>query len=182
METEEEKEEDVEEDEEGDEGEEKNNREVPIKEGNMLDELIEHEDEGGDEDEEEDEEEEEEVNNEERGHVEIKKQQSQHENEAIDEVPKGEQEDGIPVSEDEQQHEEEEVQEEGSIKIEIIENPQEPTLEEQLAKANKKVYKWMASIEPQEIGRTLWEWDNVSLLKMIEMADQEIRENPQKFV
>jgi hypothetical protein len=67
--------------------------------------------------------------------------------------------------------------------IEIIEgNSREETLKRKLAKANEKVYKWMAGIEPTEIERTIGDWDKLSVLKMVEMADQEIREHPQKFV
>jgi hypothetical protein len=74
-----------------------------------------------------------------------------------------------------------------SIKIEHIknkpgENLEKETLKEKLAKATGKVYKWMAGIEPNEIGPTIEEWDKLSLLKMVEMADQEIREHPQKFI
>jgi hypothetical protein len=56
------------------------------------------------------------------------------------------------------------------------------TLEEKLQKAQEKVYKWMAGIEPQQIGPTLGEWDTVSVLKMVEMADQEVRQHPAKFI
>jgi hypothetical protein len=55
-------------------------------------------------------------------------------------------------------------------------------LKKKLAKANEKVYKWMAGIKPNEIGPTIGGWDKLSLLKMVEMADQEIREDPQKSV
>jgi hypothetical protein len=77
--------------------------------------------------------------------------------------------------------------EEGSMEdikiVEIIENSRTRAerLKEKLAKANGKVYKWMAGIEPTEIGQTIGEWDKLSLLKMVEMADQEIREHPTKF-
>jgi hypothetical protein len=89
---------------------------------------------------------------------------------------------------------------EGSMEIEIIENPlgkappataageakanppaEEEKLETKLAKATAKVYNWMAGIEPNEIGQTIGDWDKLSVLKMVEMADQEIREHPQKF-
>jgi hypothetical protein len=40
----------------------------------------------------------------------------------------------------------------------------------------------MAGIEPDEIGRAIGDWDKLSLLKMVEMADQEIRGHPQKFI
>jgi hypothetical protein len=36
----------------------------------------------------------------------------------------------------------------------------------------------MAGIEPSEIGRTISKLDKMSLLKMVEMADQETREHP----
>jgi hypothetical protein len=34
---------------------------------------------------------------------------------------------------------------------------------------------------PNEIEGTIGDWDNLLLLKMVEMADQEIREHPQKL-
>jgi phosphoribosylamine-glycine ligase len=69
------------------------------------------------------------------------------------------------------------------MEIEIIEEKaREEALAEKLAKANEKVYKWMAGIEPNEIEGTIGDWDKLSLLKMVEMADQEIRVHPQKFV
>jgi hypothetical protein len=76
---------------------------------------------------------------------------------------------------------------EGSMEVEgsqenPFENSREEPLEEKLEKANGKVYKWMAGIEPNEIGQTIGEWDKLSLLKMVEMADQECREYPEKFV
>jgi hypothetical protein len=40
----------------------------------------------------------------------------------------------------------------------------------------------MAGIEPNQIEGTIGEWDKLSLLKMVEMADQEIREHPQKSI
>jgi hypothetical protein len=61
-------------------------------------------------------------------------------------------------------------------------NSREKELKEKLAKANEKVYKWMAGIVPNEIEGTIGEWDKLSLLKMVEMADQEIREHPDKFI
>jgi hypothetical protein len=71
------------------------------------------------------------------------------------------------------------------IKIEHIEelpcsNSREETLKLKLAKANEKVYKWMAGIGPNEIEGTIGDWDKISLLKMVEMANQEIREHPEK--
>jgi hypothetical protein len=66
-----------------------------------------------------------------------------------------------------------------------VEIPREETLqalEERLAIAVAKVYKWMAGIEPNQIGPTLGAWDNSYILKMIEVADQEIREHPEKFI
>jgi hypothetical protein len=65
------------------------------------------------------------------------------------------------------------------IKI-IEENARKEILKEKLAKANEKVYKWMTGIESNEIGQTIGDWDKLSLLKMVEMANQEIRENPEK--
>jgi hypothetical protein len=53
---------------------------------------------------------------------------------------------------------------------------------EKLANANANIYKWMAGIEPTLIGPTLGDWDNASLLRMVQMADQEIRQYPAKFI
>jgi hypothetical protein len=83
---------------------------------------------------------------------------------------------------------EEVKQKEEEVKIEIIEeenplaNPKEEALEERLAKANNKVYNWMAGIEQNAIGPTIEDWDKLTLLKFVEMADQEIRENAEKFI
>jgi hypothetical protein len=62
--------------------------------------------------------------------------------------------------------------------VEIIENSRTRAerLKEKLAKVNGKVYKWMAGIGQKEIGQTIGDWDKLSLLKMVEMADHEIRE------
>jgi hypothetical protein len=97
----------------------------------------------------------------------------------------GKSEDEAIGQDDEEQQEEKKAkgEEEGSIKIESTEeNSRHKTLKRKLAKANEKVYKWMAGIEPNEIEGTIGDWDKLSLLKMVEMADQEIREHPQKFV
>jgi hypothetical protein len=94
-------------------------------------------------------------------------------------------------SEDDEEEEEPiaDEKEEKPIKIKeelegIEDNPfamsREETLKIKLENANEKVYKWMARIAPNEIGQTIGEWDKLSLLKMVEMADQEIREYPQK--
>jgi uncharacterized FlaG/YvyC family protein len=61
-------------------------------------------------------------------------------------------------------------------------DPREETLEEKLQKATAKVYKWMEGIEPNQIDATLGDWNNTSLLKVVKMADQEIREHPEKFL
>jgi hypothetical protein len=90
------------------------------------------------------------------------------------------------IKDEEQEEEDEEERQERLMEIKIIEiiegNSREETLKKKLAKANEKVYKWMAGIEPTEIGQTIGDWDKLSLLKMVEMADQEIREHPQKSV
>jgi hypothetical protein len=107
--------------------------------------------------------------------------------EEVEEVAIEEVEDGdIILMEDDEQHEE---RREDSIEIAIIEenplaNPREETLEleERLAKACKKVYDWMAGIGPNEIEQTIEGWDKSSLLKIVEMADLEIREHPEKSV
>jgi hypothetical protein len=78
----------------------------------------------------------------------------------------------------------------GSIKVEIIEanplpNSPAETVEEKLAKlaqATAKVYNWMAGIERNQIEETIGDWDKLSLLKIVEMADSEIQEHPEKFV
>jgi hypothetical protein len=93
-----------------------------------------------------------------------------------------------PMEEEEQEEEDGSIKQE--VKEEIIEgieenpfiNSREETLKIKLENANEKVYKWMAGIETNEIGRTIHEWDKLSLLKMVEMADQEIREHPEKFI
>jgi hypothetical protein len=87
----------------------------------------------------------------------------------------------IIVEEGMQQQQQEEKQG-GAMEIEIIENPAEQTLEQKLAKATRKVHKWMAGIGPNDIEGTIGEWDKLSLLKMVEMADMEIREHPQKSI
>jgi hypothetical protein len=126
-----------------------------------------------------------------------KKQQKQMEEEEEEEEDEDEEED-----EEDDQHEKEEEEGQADVQvikkkvkeeeedelmeikiIEIIEgNSREETLKRKLAKANKKVYKWMAGIEPNQIEGTIGEWDKLSLLKMVEMADQEIREHPDKFI
>jgi hypothetical protein len=60
---------------------------------------------------------------------------------------------------------------------------------EELQKANEKVdegsenvYKWMAGFRQEEIGQKLTELDNGTVLKMVEMADQQIRRNKDKSV
>jgi hypothetical protein len=60
--------------------------------------------------------------------------------------------------------------------------PREETLEEKLQKANVIAYKFMAGILPNQIGPTLEEWDTDTLLKMVQMAEQEIRQHPAKFI
>jgi hypothetical protein len=67
--------------------------------------------------------------------------------------------------------------EEGGLKNEA--NPRVETLEEMLQKAIAKVYIWMAGIEPNQIGPALEGWDNAAL---VQMADQEIRQHPEKFI
>jgi hypothetical protein len=107
-----------------------------------------------------------------------------------DETIEEEEDDDIIVIEDEVEQREEDKEEGGqSIEIETIENEnplanakREERLEVKLEEANGKVYKWMAGIGPNEIEGTIGDWDKLSLLKMVEMADQEIREHPQKFV
>jgi hypothetical protein len=112
-----------------------------------------------------------------------------------------EEEDGIIVSEDEEdiiliddEDDEIKVEPKQEVKQEVTKGktigtppaneatPKEEILEEKLQNANAKVYKWMADIEPNQIGPTLEEWDTDSLLKMVEMAEQEIRQHPAKFI
>jgi hypothetical protein len=101
----------------------------------------------------------------------------------------GECQDG-PIEEGKLEQQQQEEKRQGSMSIEKTTetplenevNPREDTLEEQLHKAIAKVYKWMAGIEPNQIGPTLEGWDNSSLLKMVEMADQEIKQHPEKFI
>jgi hypothetical protein len=62
-------------------------------------------------------------------------------------------------------------------------NPTEKTLKEMLHEADAKVYyKWMARFEPNQIEPKVMEMDNAELLKMVEMADQEVRQHPEKFI
>src|SRR4051794_12862299 len=97
-----------------------------------------------------------------------------------------EEEKDIKLVKDEEREEDEEERLERAMEVKIIAiiegKGREETLKKKLAKANAKVYKWMAGIEPQEIGRTISDWDKLSLLKMVEMADQEIREHPEKSI
>jgi hypothetical protein len=58
-------------------------------------------------------------------------------------------------------------------------NPRVETLEEMLQNAIAKLYIWMAGIEPNQIGPALEGWDNAAL---VQMADQEIRQHPEKFI
>jgi hypothetical protein len=101
-----------------------------------------------------------------------------------EEEDNGEQKDIKLIVKDEQQEEDDEESLERSVQVKIIAiiegNAREETLRKKLENANIKVYKWMAGIEPTEIGRTIGDWDKLSLLKMVEMADQEIREHPEK--
>jgi hypothetical protein len=57
--------------------------------------------------------------------------------------------------------------------------PRVETLEEMVAQA---YYKWMAGIEPHQIGPKIDEMDKSSVLKMVQIADKEIREQPTKFI
>jgi hypothetical protein len=86
---------------------------------------------------------------------------------------------GMEVDEEKNVEKENEVEE---VPLENEASPRGDTLEEQLHKAIAKVYKWMAGIEQNQIGTTLEGWDNSSLLKMVEMANHEIREHPAKFI
>jgi hypothetical protein len=100
----------------------------------------------------------------------------------IEDEEEQEKEEVVPIDDDEDQPIKQEVKEE-IMEIEIIEeNPREETLQEKWEKDNKKAYKWMAGIGPTEIEGAIGDWDKLSLLKMVEMADQEIRENPQKSI
>jgi hypothetical protein len=90
------------------------------------------------------------------------------------------------IKDEQQEEEDEEERRERLMEVKIVEiiegNSREEKLKKKLAKANEKVYTWMAGIGPNEIGQTIGDWDKLSLLKMVEMADQEIREYPQKSV
>jgi hypothetical protein len=59
-------------------------------------------------------------------------------------------------------------------------NSREETVRKKLKKANEN--KWMEGIELNEIEGAIGDWDKLSILKMVEMADQEIREHPEKFI
>jgi hypothetical protein len=147
-----------------------------------ADEKCVEEDEESEEDEEEDDEEEGEEgqkDDEEKKDIKLLKYEEKEEEEEEEPMDKGEAE--VQPIKKEVKEEEDELME---VKIiEIIEGKsREETLKKKLAKANKKVYKWMAGIEPNEIERTIGDWDKLSLLKMVEMADQEIREHSEKLV
>jgi pyruvate-formate lyase-activating enzyme len=65
--------------------------------------------------------------------------------------------------------------------------PKVETLDEMLQKARQKAdakvyYKWIAGFRPHQIETTVKELDTASVLKMVEMADQEIRQHPAKFI
>jgi hypothetical protein len=128
----------------------------------------------GVEEEEDEEEKEEEEDNDDEENEEVK---------GVEKVDEEENDDEIVIEDEDQPAEEHK----GSMKVEINEqntllNSREKELKEKLAKANEKVYKWMAGIEPNEIEGTIKDWDKLSLLKLVEMADQEIREHPDKFI
>jgi hypothetical protein len=147
-----------------------------------ADEKCVEEDEESEEDEEEDDEEEGEEgqkDDEEKKDIKLLKYEEKGEEEEEEPMDKGEAE--VQPIKKEVKEEEDELME---VKIiEIIEGKsREETLKKKLARANEKVYKWMAGIEPNEIERTIGDWDKLSLLKMVEMADQEIREHSEKLV
>jgi hypothetical protein len=48
---------------------------------------------------------------------------------------------------------------------------------ENVDKGNENVYKWMAGVRHEDIDTKLTELDNATVLKMVEMADQQIRRN-----
>jgi hypothetical protein len=129
------------------------------------------------------EEEEEEEDEEEKEEEEDNDDEENEEVKGVEKVDEEENDDEIVIEDEDQPAEEHK----GSMKVEINEqntlpNSREKELKEKLAKANEKVYKWMAGIEPNEIEGTIGDWDKLSLLKMVEMADQEIREHPEKFI
>jgi hypothetical protein len=132
------------------------------------------------EDEDEVEEDEEDKEDKEEG---IKMEDEEEQQDGAIEEEEDQQEIIVLENEDEEQQQGEEGEGDESTEIEIIEEkPREETLKIKLENANEKVYKWMAGIGPNDIGETIGDWDKLSLLKMVEMADQEIREYPQKYV
>jgi hypothetical protein len=61
--------------------------------------------------------------------------------------------------------------------------PRVETAKEKLQKSQAKAYyEWMAGFEANQIESTVKELDTDSVLKMVEMADQEIRQHPAKFI
>jgi hypothetical protein len=126
--------------------------------------------------------------------VEDKEEDEDEENEDSEDDEEEEEDEEQEMEEGDDEEEDQPIadkKEEKPIKIKeeiegIEDNPfamsREETLKIKLENANEKVYKWMAGIEPNKIGKTIGDWDKVSLLKMVEMADQEIREHPQKFI
>jgi hypothetical protein len=144
------------------------------------DEEEEEEDEGG---EEEDEEEEGEEDDEDEEKKDIKLKLVKYEEEDEEEEPMEEEreEEFRPLKKEAKEQGEEELMEVKIIEI-IQGNSREEKLKKKLAKANEKVYKWMAGIESNKIEGTIGKWDKLSLLKMVEMADQEIRQHPQKSI
>jgi hypothetical protein len=88
-------------------------------------------------------------------------------------------------SEDEdtlEESEEEESMDEEATRKEVAEDEEGETIEQLLVKGkNERVHKWMAQIDQNKIGETVTGMDKWDLLRLVEMADQEIRQNKARF-
>jgi hypothetical protein len=62
-------------------------------------------------------------------------------------------------------------------------NPTEETLEETVQKAVAKgYYEWMERFESNQIEPKVMGMDTATLLEMVKVADQEVRQHPEKFI
>jgi Ca2+-dependent lipid-binding protein len=62
-------------------------------------------------------------------------------------------------------------------------NPRVETAKEKLQKSQAKAYyEWMAGFEANQIESTIKDLDTDSVLEMVRIADQEIRQHPEKFI
>jgi hypothetical protein len=104
--------------------------------------------------------------------------EEQHEeNEPIEPVVQHEEEEGSPYEEsDEESGNDEEATRREAEEVEV------ETIEQLLLKGkNERVHKWMAQIDQSQIGATTTGMDKWDLLRLVEMADQEIQDNEARF-